>query len=179
MRVFGCRMRDAAIPAKRSLMNSANFNKAIDEQIEKACEDGAFDGLRGQGKPLTHLNTDPLAHVLQAQGFAARWIELDHEIRQKTEVAEQAVKRTYQWVRQTRAGGSADRQFAQDEWRRARRIFRERIDEINRLVRTYNLQVPPQVGQKFLLKEEEELQRLLVIIHILPRSHRGTEKLQL
>ncbi len=141
-------------------MSSANFNKAIDEQIEKAREDGAFDDLRGKGKPLTHLDTDPLKHVLQAQGFTARWIELDHEIRQKTEVAEQAVKRTYQWVRQTRAGGSADRQFAQEEWHKARRIFQDRIAEINKLIRTFNLQVPPTVGQKFLLKEEEELRRL-------------------
>jgi hypothetical protein len=141
-------------------MSSADFDKAIDEQIEKAREDGAFDDLRGKGKPLTHLSTDPLDNVLQAQGFTARWIELDHEIRQKTEVAKQAVKRTYQWVRQTRAGGSADRQFARDEWRRARRIFRDRIGEINKLIQTFNLQVPPSVGQKFLLKELDELQHL-------------------
>jgi len=141
-------------------MSPADFDKAVDEQIKKAREEGRFDGLPGAGKPFSHLATDPLNHVLQAQGFRARWVELDHEIRQKTEIAEQAVKRTYEWVMQTWAGGSADRQFVQGEWRRARRIFRERMDEINALIRTYNLQVPPQVGQKFPLKEEEEMQRL-------------------
>jgi hypothetical protein len=142
------------------MTKSENHDDLIERQIQQAREQGAFDNLRGQGKPLTHLDTDPLNNVLQAQGFTARWIELDHDIRQKIEVAEQAVRRTYEWVMQTRAGGSADRHFAQAEWRNARRIFRERIAEINKLIRSYNLQVPPTIGQKFILKEEEELQRL-------------------
>lgn len=141
-------------------MSPVDFDKAIEEQIEKAREEGAFDNLRGKGKPLSHLDSDPLHQVLQAQGFRARWVELDHEIRQKTEVAQQAVKRTYEWVMQTWSGGSADRQFARDEWHKARRIFRERLAEINRLIVNYNLQVPPQIGQRFLLKEEEALQRM-------------------
>ena len=139
------------------LVNSDDF---IDRQIKKAQEEGAFDQLPGKGKPLAHLDSDPLNGVLQAQGFTTRWVELDHELQQKIAVAEQAVKRTYEWVMQSWAGGSADRRFAQDEWRKARRIFRERIDEINQLIKTYNLQVPPTIGQKFLLKEEEELRRL-------------------
>ena len=141
-------------------MCPVDFGKAIDDQIEKAREEGAFEDLPGKGKPLSHLDTDPLHQVLKAQGFRARWIELDHEIRQKTDVAEQAVKRTYEWVMQTWAGGSADRQFVQDEWHKARRIFHERVSEVNRLILNYNLQVPPQIGQRFPLKEEEVLQRL-------------------
>jgi hypothetical protein len=137
-----------------------NYDDHIDEQIKKAQAEGAFDNLRGKGRPLSHLDTDPLANVLQAQGFTPRWVERDHAIRQKTEIAEQAIKRTYQWVMQSLSGGSVDRGFARDEWRRARRIFRERLDEINKLIRTYNLEVPPTVGQKFVLKEDEELQRM-------------------
>jgi hypothetical protein len=138
----------------------ADFEKSVDEQIERAREQGGFDNLPGAGKPLKHLDTHPLQAVLKAQGFTPRWVDLDHEIRQKTEVAEQSVRRTYEWVMQTLSGGSADPAFARDEWHRARRIFRERIDGINKLIRTYNLQVPSTVGQKFLLREEDELQRL-------------------
>ena len=141
-------------------MTSGKFEDAVDRQIRQAQEEGSFDNLSGKGKPFKHLDTDPLAGVLQAQGFTSRWVELDHDIRQKTEIAEQAVKRTYEWVMQTLAGGSADPEFAQDEWRRARRIFRERIEEINKLIRSYNLQAPPSIGQKFILEEEEELKRL-------------------
>ena len=141
-------------------MHTSDMDDHIDKAIKKAQEDGAFDGLAGRGKPFRHLDTDPLRSVLQAQGFQARWVELDHDIQQKTEIAEQAVKRTYEWVRQSLSGGGANQRFAQDEWRKARRIFRERLEEINRLVRLYNLQVPPTIGQKFVLREEESLQRL-------------------
>lgn len=141
-------------------MNAHDLDDFIDRQIKKAQEEGTFDNLPGKGKPLTHLDTDPLNGVLKAQGFTMRWIELDHEIRQKTEIAEQAVKRTYEWVMQTWSAGSADRGFAQEEWRKARRIFRQRLDEINKLIKSYNLQVPPTIGQKFALQEEEELRRL-------------------
>jgi len=141
-------------------MTSGKFDDAVDRQIRQAQEDGSFDNLSGKGKPFKHLDTDPLSGVLQAQGFTSRWAEQDHDIRQKTEIAEQAVRRTYEWVMQSLAGGGADSEFARDEWRRARRIFRERLEEINKLIRTYNLQVPPAVGQKFILKEEEELKRL-------------------
>ena len=147
-------------------MNPGDSDDLIDRQIKKAQEEGTFDNLRGKGRPLTHLDTDPLNNVLQAQGFSARWVELDHEIRQKVEIAEQAVKRTYEWVMQTWSSGSASRQFAQDEWHKARRIFRDRIAEINELIKTYNLQVPPTIGQKFLLKEEEELRRLGLTMEI-------------
>ncbi|MGH2592036.1 MAG: DnaJ family domain-containing protein [Anaerolineae bacterium] len=147
-------------------MKSEKFDDFIDRQIKKAQEEGTFDNLSGKGKPLTHLDSDPLNGVLQAQGFTARWVELDHEIRQKVEIAEQAVKQTYEWVMQTWSSGSASRQFAQDEWRKARRIFRERIAEINELIKTYNLQVPPTIGQKFLLKEEEELRQLGLTMEI-------------
>jgi hypothetical protein len=147
-------------------MNPTHYDNHVDEQIKKAQAEGAFDQLRGKGKPLSHLDSDPLNGVLQAQGFAPRWVERDHEIQQKTAIAEQAIKRTYEWVLQTWSGGSADRDFAREEWRKARRIFHERIDEINRLIKTYNLEVPPTIGQKFLMKEEEELKRLGLTIEI-------------
>ena len=147
-------------------MTSGRFDDAVDRQIRQAQEEGSFDNLSGKGKPFKHLDSDPLSGVLQAQGFTSRWVELDHDIRQKTEIAEQAVKRTYEWVMQTLAGGSADPEFARDEWHRARRIFRERIEEINKLIRSYNLQAPPAIGQKFILEEEEELERLGLAVEI-------------
>lgn len=142
-------------------MKSDLHEDPIDEQIKRAQEEGLFDQLSGKGRPFSHLDTDPLNNVLQAQGFASRWIELDEEIRQKRVIAEQAVKRTYEWVMQSRAGGGVDRSFAQDEWRKARRILGERLAEINQLIKLYNLQVPPQIGQKFLLKEDSLLAELL------------------
>ncbi|HZY46140.1 MAG TPA: DUF1992 domain-containing protein, partial [Anaerolineae bacterium] len=97
----------------------------IDEQIQKAQQAGEFDRLRGKGKPFTHLDSDPLRHLLDAQGFTPHWLEADHEIQRKIELAEQAIKRTYEWVMELWSSGSADRHFAREEWRRALKIFDE------------------------------------------------------
>jgi hypothetical protein len=134
----------------------------IEDQIQKAQQDGKFDNLRGQGKPFSHLNTDALEQLVKEQGFRPHFVELDAEIRAKTEIARQAVRRTYEWVMQARGGGSVDRQYAQNEWRKALRIFDQRLAEINKLIMTFNLELPEPLRhtQKFPLKREEELQKM-------------------
>lgn len=134
----------------------------IEDQIQQAQQDGKFDNLRGQGKPFSHLDTDALVQLVKEQGFRPHFVELDAEIRAKTEIARQAVRRTYEWVMQARGGGSIDRHYAQDEWRKALHIFDQRLAEINKLIKTFNLELPEPLRhtQKFPLKRDEELQRL-------------------
>jgi len=134
----------------------------IEDQIQKAQQGGKFDNLRGQGKPLTHLDTDALEQLVREQGFRPHFVELDTEIRAKTEIARQAVRRTYEWVMQARGGGSVDRHYAHDEWRKALHIFDQRLAEINELIATFNLELPEPLRhtQKFPLKRDEELQRM-------------------
>jgi hypothetical protein len=134
----------------------------IEDQIQKAQQSGQFDNLRGQGKPFTHLDTDALEQLVQAQGFRPHFVELDSEIRAKTEIARQAVRRTYEWVMQARGGGSVDRRYAQDEWHKALHTFDQRLSEINQLIKTFNLELPEALRhtQKFPLKRNEELHRL-------------------
>jgi hypothetical protein len=134
----------------------------IEEHIQKAQHAGEFDQLRGQGKPFTHLDTDPFEHLVQEQGVTPRWLEKEHEIRARIEVARQAVKRTYEWVMQTWGSGSVDRRYAHDEWRKAQHIFAQRLDEINQLIRAFNLDLPEPLRhlQRFPLKIDEELVRL-------------------
>ncbi len=134
----------------------------VEDQIQKAQQDGQFDNLRGKGKPLTHLDTDAFEHLVKEQGFRPHFVELDAEIRAKTEIARQAVRRTYEWVMQARAGGSVDRRYAQDEWLKALRIFDQRLADINKLIQTFNLELPEPLRhlQRFPLKREEELQKL-------------------
>ena len=134
----------------------------IEEHIQKAQQAGEFDQLRGQGKPFTHLDTDPFEHLVQEQGVTPRWLDKEHEIRAKIEVARQAVKRTYEWVMQSWQSGGSDQVFAQDEWSRAKRSFAQRLDEINQLIRAFNLDLPEPLRhlQRFPLKIDEELTRL-------------------
>jgi DnaJ family protein C protein 28 len=134
----------------------------VEDQIQKAQQDGQFDNLRGRGKPLTHLDTDAFEQLVKDQGFRPHFVELDAEIRARIEVARQAVRRTYEWVMQARAGGSVDRHYARDEWRKALGIFDQRLAEINQLIQTFNLELPEPLRhlQRFPLKREEELQKL-------------------
>jgi hypothetical protein len=140
----------------------------IEDQIQQALQDGKFDNLRGQGKPFSHLDTDALEQLVKEQGFRPHFAELDAEIRAKTEIARQAVRRTYEWVLQARGGGSVDRRYAQDEWRKALHIFDERLAEINKLIRTFNLELPEALRhtQKFPLKRDEELQKMNLIVKL-------------
>ncbi len=134
----------------------------VEDQIQKAQQNGQFDNLRGQGKPFTHLDTDALAQLVKEQGFRPHFVELDEEIRAKTEIARQAVRRTYHWIMQARGGGSVDRRYAQNEWRKALHIFDQRLAEINKLIQTFNLELPEPLrqSQKFPLKRDEELQKM-------------------
>ena len=134
----------------------------IEDQIQKAQQSGQFDHLRGEGKPLAHLDTDAFEQLVREQGFRPHFVELDAEIRAKTEIGRQAVRRTYEWVMQARGGGSVDRHYAQDEWRKALSIFDERLAEINQLIQTFNLELPEALrqSQKFPLKRDEELQKM-------------------
>ena len=134
----------------------------VEDHIQKAQEDGEFENLRGKGQPFTHLDSDVLDHLVKEQGFAPHFVELDHEIRARSEIARQSVRRTYEWVMQTWSGGSVDRRYAHDEWHKALRIFDQRIVEINKLIQTFNLELPEPLRhlQRFPLKREEELQKL-------------------
>ena len=134
----------------------------VEDQIQKAQQGGQFDNLRGQGKPFTHLDTDAFEQLVKEQGFRPHFVELDHEIRAKTEIARQAVRRTYEWVTQAREGGSVDRRYAHDEWRQALHIFDQRLTEINQLIKTFNLELPEALrqSQKFPLKRNAELQKM-------------------
>lgn len=134
----------------------------VEDQIQKALENGQFDNLRGQGQPFTHLDTDVFEHLVKEQGFRPHFVELDAEIRAKAELARQAVRRTDEWVRQAQGSGSLDRRYAQDEWEQALRVFDQRLAEINQLIQTFNLELPEALRhtQKFPLKRDEELQKM-------------------
>ena len=140
----------------------------VEDQIQKAQQDGQFDNLRGRGKPLTHLDSNAFEQLVKEQGFRPHFVELDAEIRARIEVARQAVRRTYEWVMQARAGGSVDRHYAQDEWRKALGIFDRRLAEINQLIQTFNLELPEPLRhlQRFPLKREEELQKLGLVFKL-------------
>jgi hypothetical protein len=71
----------------------------LDRQIRLAVEEGAFDNLPLQGKPLPN-DENPYAaewglayHVLRNAGFAPPWIEADKEVRALLARRDQVIER--------------------------------------------------------------------------------------
>lgn len=136
----------------------------VDEQIRRAMEEGAFDNLPGKGKPL-HLDDDPFAdpewrlahHVLQSSGYTLPWIETRREIEAGAQEARQALRRAWEWHQaQSEAGQSPA--WVESEWRRAREAFAAQVAELNRRIRSLNLEVPSAQFQMAPINLERELE---------------------
>ena len=138
-----------------------------DEQIRRAIEDGKFDNLPGKGKPL-HLDQNPFEdpewrlanHVLKTSGFSLPWIEKRGEIEALIHSARASLKRSAEW-RQQATKQSLPVAFIASEWSKAVELFREQVIEINRLIISYNLDVPSSQLQMPQLSIEREHDREL------------------
>ena len=121
----------------------------------QAQEEGAFDNLEGQGRPL-HLKTNPFADkdwqlafdLLEKAGLAPRWIELDGDIRRELEA--------------TRKRYSSMLSSSPSYHRRglAMKAFIGNIHEINGMIRELNLIVPSPRFSRSEIRIEQELLNL-------------------
>ena len=135
-----------------------------EEQIRRAMEEGKFDNLPGKGKPL-HLEQNPFEdpewrlanHVLKTSGFSLPWIEKRGEIEALIHSARASLKRSDEWRKHVEDEG-LPASFITAEWNKAVGKFREQLAEINRLILTYNLEVPASSLQMQQLSIERELE---------------------
>ena len=135
-----------------------------EEQIRRAIEEGKFENLPGKGKPL-NLEQNPFEdpewrlanHVLKTSGFSLPWIEKRSEIDALIHSARTLLKRSYEWREQGLKEG-LPASFVMAEWNKALEKFREQAAEINRLILTYNLDVPSSQLQMQQLSIERELE---------------------
>lgn len=137
--------------------------RSIDEIIRKAMQEGAFDNLPGRGKPLD-LDENPYLdpewqlayHLLKQNGFAPEFIEQRQSIEMGLAAARQTLAGAWEWRRQALAEGK-ESAWVESEWERARRAFAAKIDEINKTIRSYNLNIPAQSLFRALISVEAEL----------------------
>ena len=107
----------------------------LDEIINKAREEGQFDNLPGQGKPLD-LNRNPhedpameLAnHILKENGFLWPWLEERKELEEAIEKALAELVKA--------------RQTGQPGWAQAITAFHQQAVILNRKIAAHNLKVP-------------------------------------
>jgi hypothetical protein len=142
------------------------LDRGVEEIIQKAIREGAFEDLKGKGKPLK-LNENPFVdkewqlayRMLEQQGFVLPWMDKRNEIESALKAARESLARTWDWrQRAHEAGESSD--SVEAEWRRAEERFRGALVKINKLIDDYNLEIPSDVFFREKIKVEEELARV-------------------
>ncbi|EOA21964.1 hypothetical protein CARUB_v10002463mg [Capsella rubella] len=119
-------------------------------------EEGHFENLPGKGKPLnlhTNPHADPaedtLYRILNKNGFAPEWVELNKEIRNKAKEWRVSLKKA--WTMKLKEDQSG--------WEERSDLLKKELKQINNMVFRYNLIVP--FGrQMFGLKWEKEIDGL-------------------
>ena len=141
-------------------INDNRFSRSINRQIEEAQKSGAFDNLPGKGKPLkltSNANADPETELafklLQDNQYTLPWIEKGQQIDKALAAARESLSQSWDLLQRSGTG----EQWAQDEWARAKNVFRERIVALNRLIRDYNLEIPNLRFERFILDADAEI----------------------
>jgi DnaJ family protein C protein 28 len=138
----------------------------IEEHIRKAMQEGKFDNLPGKGEPLRMVSNpheDPewsLAYkALRDAGFSLPWIETRREIDTGLDAARNDLRRAWEWKKSPQAASLAST-VVQAEWQRAVDRFHERVAEINKSIKDYNLEAPSPNFHIYPVNVEKELKKL-------------------
>ncbi len=131
----------------------------VEQRIQEAMVEGAFDNLPGKGKPL-NLKKNPYADpgqdlafsLLRNNGFAPEWIERDKEIRRELAEARNRLRAAWQKRRGNPAGDTA--------WQTAVDRFEASLHKLNQKIADFNLIVPAARGQRPRLRLARELRRI-------------------
>lgn len=142
------------------------WSTLVEERLQAAFAEGAFENLPGTGKPLD-LDDEPLAdpdqwlarHILRNSGLSLPWVE---ERRRIEEAFATATKRlAHAWSAYADNGkGSQTQPFAAQRWQEAQAEFRAQVASLNQRIRTYNLSVPHVRFQRTLINASREISRL-------------------
>jgi DnaJ family protein C protein 28 len=138
----------------------------IEEQIQKAIENGTFKDLPGKGKPLRlgdNPHQDPewrlASHMLSSSGYTLPWIELHQEIKQEIERVRGNLKRAWMYYEKEKDKNLVDIQVS-GEWDKALVTFRNDVEKLNKRIRDYNLAVPSVQFQFVLIDPEREINQI-------------------
>ncbi len=117
----------------------------IDRAIRGAMDEGKFDNLSGRGKPFPKEDDNPWEdpsawaanRMLKSAGFSLPWIEERKEIEEQIVSARASLIRSWRYCRDEPPGP-----FRDERWEKALAAFRQRGEDINKQIRTYNLKTP-------------------------------------
>jgi Domain of unknown function (DUF1992) len=132
----------------------ASRESLIERQIRQAIDEGKFDNLPHQGKPLPN-DENPYAgewglafHVLRNAGFAPPWIEADKEVRVLLARRDAILARA-----------AAEPALSESARRRDRLALERLVGEINRSIERLNAEAPTISQHRRPLAITDELSR--------------------
>ena len=136
------------------MMNMNRWESAVDRVIRQAMEEGEFNDLPGEGKPLD-INDDPntppdlqLAYkIMRDNGIAPNWVSQGGELEAKQTGWRARLKAEYK-----RSGNPVN-------WESARAQLSEELDKLIRDILSYNLKLPPGVAHRPLMDMQREIER--------------------
>lgn len=143
-------------PRSEQIPSDEAWQWLVENRIQQAMSEGAFDNLTGKGKPLD-LKKNPYLDPGQALAFdllqnnqaAPEWIERDKAIRWEWEAARRQLREAWQvyQANPTQVAG----------WQAALARFKTRLQKLNRRIDDFNLMVPVLSCQRTRLRLEDEL----------------------
>ncbi|KAI3989374.1 hypothetical protein MKX01_026413 [Papaver californicum] len=141
---------------RNAVRSETDIINVVEQRIYQSMEEGKFENLPGKGKPLkfvTNPHADPaedtLFRILNQNGFAPEWVELNKEIRSNLAQWRLSLRKAYA----SRLNGDISK------WNKDSEALKVQIRTINDKVFRYNLIVPGG-RQMHGLKWEKELDRL-------------------
>ncbi len=160
-------------PVKRSL---AAWESAVEKQIREAMERGEFDHLPGAGKPLdweenpfTPAEWRLAFKLLKDHNIAPEWIERGKAIRHELAALATLLEQQARWQRERLTQARllspdqmiAERQHLAEAREKTCATFRRRAQALNKMIDTYNLQVPDVQLQVPRVRIEEQVQKFI------------------
>jgi DnaJ family protein C protein 28 len=142
-------------------------SRSLDEQIRRAIEEGQFDDLPGKGKPLD-LNQNPhedpswrmAFNMLRSSGHTLPWIETRKDIETAFEGVLKSLTRSWTW-RNLALEDNQPYGLIEDEWQRALKAFRDKIDDLNKRIFDYNLEVPSDQFKRRFIDLDREVEKII------------------
>lgn len=152
----GAQPADSKQAAKQARDRERARQILVEQIIQEAMANGAFDNLPGKGKPLKFEDNpylepgQELAYgLLKNNGFAPEWIERNKDIRRDMARLRQRLRRAWQ-----------QRSRNESKWQAAIAQFEAELVKLNRKIDDFNLIAPSVVVQRPRLRLDNELQRV-------------------
>ncbi len=150
----------------RSLLTLAAYDSAVEQIIRDAQEEGKFDNLPGEGKPLLldenmYAGDQELAYkLLKDNGYTLPWIADRNDMLERIKQFRDKIERQWQLHGLVLMGAAEQSQTPPLRWYAIRSQWEAQIADLNGRIDDVNLSIPVEALRIYRLVMSVELLRL-------------------